>query len=63
MIFADLAAGDAVFVDANAFIYAFAPDRLCTRMGRLGGWGVGWPRQFVSRRSRGVSEGFGNELP
>jgi hypothetical protein len=26
MIFADLVAGDAVFVDANSFIYHFAPD-------------------------------------
>jgi predicted nucleic acid-binding protein len=26
MTFADLAAGDAVFVDANSFIYQFAPD-------------------------------------
>jgi predicted nucleic acid-binding protein len=26
VIFADLAAGDAVFVDANTFIYPFAPD-------------------------------------
>jgi predicted nucleic acid-binding protein len=26
VIFADLAAGDAVFVDANTFIYHFAPD-------------------------------------
>jgi predicted nucleic acid-binding protein len=28
MIFADLVAGDAVFVDANSFIYALAPDPL-----------------------------------
>jgi predicted nucleic acid-binding protein len=28
MIFADLVAGDAIFVDANAFIYHFAPDPL-----------------------------------
>lgn len=28
MIFADLAVGDAVFVDANTFIYHFAPDPL-----------------------------------
>jgi hypothetical protein len=26
MTFADLTAGDAVFVDANTFIYQFAPD-------------------------------------
>lgn len=26
MIFADLAAGDSVFLDANTFIYHFAPD-------------------------------------
>jgi hypothetical protein len=26
MIFADLAAGDSVFLDANTFIYHFGPD-------------------------------------
>jgi len=26
MTFADLVAGDAVFVDANTFLYSFAPD-------------------------------------
>lgn len=36
MIFADLAAGDATFVDANTFIYHFAPDPVleppCTQL-------------------------------
>lgn len=36
MIFADLAAGDSVFVDANTFIYQFSPDPVlgppCSRL-------------------------------
>ena len=38
MIFADLVAGDAIFVDANSFFYHFAPDPVpdlsCSATGR-----------------------------
>lgn len=48
MIFADILAGVSVFLDANTFIYAFAPDPI-----------LGSPcRQLLDRIERGEIQGF-----